>query len=185
MKHKPTTPPAKRTWLFALAITGGVCAYILGVFLPGQRATAELRREFEKQREFVEDCARLGEQIAAQQQELDRTLDYTDTWRDAAPSEARLAHVFVSITRHGSDAGIEIVRFEPQTADHMTLLKRVPLEIAFDGDYRQIFDFIARLETLDSDFWIESLRVDPLAGSQRLRCELRLVFFADRSNNSD
>lgn len=185
MKQKSSPPPVKRTWMFALAVTGSICAYIVGIFLPGHRATGALRRELEKQREFVENCARLGEQITTQQSELDRTLDYTDTWRDAAPTEARLAHVFVSITRHGSDAGIEIVRFEPQTADHMTLLKRVPLEIDCDGDYRQIFDFITRLETLESDCWIEALKVDPLAGSQRLRCELRMVFFADRSNISD
>ena len=185
MKKKPAAPPVKRTWLFALAVTGGVCAYILGLFLPGHRATAELRHQFETQRKFVEDCARLESEVNKQQQRLDQTEDFTHKWREEAPTEAHLANVFVDITRHGGEAGVEVVRFEPQPPERMKLLKRIPLEIACEGDYRQVFDFIARLESLPADCWIEALQIDPLAGSQRLRCELRLVLFADRPNDSD
>lgn len=185
MKKKPAAPPVRRTWLFALAVTGGVCAYILGIFLPGHRATAQLRSQFQAQQKFVEDCQRQQAEIAKHEQELDRTEDYIQQWRAAAPTESRLANVFVNITRQGNEAGVEIVRFEPQPAEQMKLLKRVPLEIACDGDYGQVFDFIARLESLDADCWIEALQIDPLAGSQRLRCELKLALFAGRPDNSD
>ena len=182
---KPTTPK-KRTWMFAVAVGGGMLGYVLLIFFPGQRATAALRRELEEKQRYVQDCQQLDNQIAAVEHELSRTAHFIDTWHGNSCSEARLAHVFVAVTEHAEKAGADIVRFEPQAIDSLDALQRIPVQMACEGSFSQLFCLLTNLESLAPDFWITDLKVEPVsAKSDRLRCELILAFFADKREISD
>jgi Tfp pilus assembly protein PilO len=182
---KKPSPP-KRSWLFAAAVVAGVVGYVVFLFLPGQRATAELRRELEDKQRFVTTNANVDAQIAHVDRELNRTLEFTKAWRAEAPTEARIAQVFVQITRHSEQAHVEIVRFEPQPIARMEHLEKAPIDMACEGTFAQIHDFLGHLESLKADFWITRMHCEPVtAGLPRLRCELSLTFFADRRKNSD
>lgn len=183
---KAKVPPPKRTWVFALAVTAAVAGYVLLFFFPGQRATANLRRELEEQLQFVKNCEALPAQIAATHAELARTREFVHAWKHSAPTEHRLAHLFVDITRRAEVSQTQIVRFDPQPVDKMARLDRIPLELACEGTFAALFQFLKGLEELDADVWIELLDCQPVAvGSSRLRCELRLSLFADQPENSD
>lgn len=183
---KKASPNPKRTWVFALSVTAGVAGYVFLIFLPGERATAQLRQQFEDQKHYIIQCGALDAKIIEVERELNRTDSFIAAWEEASPHEARLAHVFVDITRHADKAGASIVRFEPQPAEELALLKRVPVEMALEGTFSQIYSFLARLESLEPDFWIDSLEIEPVSSeSGRLRCELRLALFAGRPEISN
>ena len=185
-KTKTTSKSPKRTWVFALSVTAGVAGYVFLIFLPGERATAQLRQQFEDQEHYIIQCGALDARIIEVERELARTDGFIAAWEAASPHEARLAHVFVDITRHADKAGAAIVRFEPQPAEELALLKRVPVEMALEGSFSQIYGFLARLESLEPDFWVDRLELEPVsANSGRLRCELRLALFAARREISD
>jgi Tfp pilus assembly protein PilO len=176
----------KRPWLVATVLIGGMMLYFFAVFLPTRRAMAALRLESEQQRAFVLQHGGAGAKIALAEQELATTRQFIDQWHLAAPQEARLSLLFGDLTRHADGAGVQIVRFEPQQALRMNVLDRIPVEMACEGSFDQIFELIKRLEALPVDFWITSLRIEPVtAGSPRLRCELTLAFFAGRREISD
>jgi Tfp pilus assembly protein PilO len=180
---KTSSPKTKSGWLFAFAT---VCGYVMLIFLPGQKATAEMHRQLQQQRDYVLDCQHLDTQIAHLEQELKRTRHFNETWHQSSSSEERLAHVFVEMTEHANHAGTEIMRFEPQAAESLHYLRRVPVELALEGTFAQLSVFLTRLETLDAEFWIERLQVEPvLATPGRLRCELRLLLFAGVPEISD
>ncbi|HTN74867.1 MAG TPA: type 4a pilus biogenesis protein PilO [Pirellulaceae bacterium] len=184
MKKTPQRP--KRTWLFAVLVAAGVAGYVILVFLPGERATAALREEAEQKLAYVADSGAIREKIAVAEAELAHTNEFISAWREAAPNEHRLAKVFVDLTEHAEGAGADIVRFEPQPIDRMDALERIPVSIACEGSFAQLFTFLSNLESLEPDFWITELKFEPVVqGVNRLRCELNLAFFADRREISD
>src|SRR5687768_619542 len=115
---KKSAPP-KRNWLFILGVGGAVLGYVFALFLPGQHATAELRADLGKKRDFVVGSAQVGSQIAHLEKDLKRTKAFIKDWSAAAPTDARIAHVFVRITESAEQTGAEIVRFEPQPVAKM------------------------------------------------------------------
>lgn len=176
----------KNSWLFALIVSAAVACYVFLVFLPGQRATAELRQQFTQQQQYVMQSTKLGPQIAELEKELRRTHAFIRAWHADSPSEERLAHVFVAITEHANRAGADIVRFEPQAAEQLEYLRKVPLELAVEGSFTQLFTLVGALESLQAEFWIESLDMQPVPATPgRLRCELRLALFAGGTEISD
>lgn len=176
----------KNSWVFALVVGAAVAGYVFLVFLPGQRATAELRQQFTQQQEYVLQCGQLGPKIAGLERELKHTRAFNKAWHASAPSEERLAHVFVAITEHANRSGANIVRFEPQPAEQLEYLQRVPVEMAVEGSFAQLFALIGRLESMQAEFWIDSFDVQAVPATPgRLRCELRLALFAGGTEISD
>ncbi len=183
---KKSSKPTQHTWLFAVLISGSVLGYVFLIFLPGQRATASLYGEFIDKQNYVVDCHQFDSQIADVEAELKRTNNFIDDWRNNSCSEARLAHVFVEITEDAEQAGAEIVRFEPQPVEMLDSLQRIPVQMACEGNFVQLFNLLTNLEALAPDFWITDLKVEPVsAQSERLRCELSLAFFAGKREISD
>jgi Tfp pilus assembly protein PilO len=186
MKKISTSATAKRPYVFALAVTAGVAGYVFFFFVPGQRATAELRRELVSQKDYVLQSGEFSLKITELEKELERTKKFTHAWHAASPNDERLAHVFVKITEHANAANADIARFEPQPAEPLAYVRRVPLELAIEGNFLGIFEFIKRLETLDSELWIERMQFEPVpATAGRLRCELQLALFAGATEISD
>jgi Tfp pilus assembly protein PilO len=183
---KTITAPPQRTWIFCVAVAAGVLAYVLLIFMPGQRATAELRKQLIEQQQYVLQSVRLDAQIAQVEKELGQARDFTSHWHAASPTEERLAHEFLKITEHANRSGAMLVRFEPQPVESLDYLRRVPLELALEGSFSQVFDFLSRIESLDAEFWINRLQLDPVPATKgRLRCELQLVLFAGQPKDSD
>lgn len=176
----------KRAWVFGIVVTAAVACYMFLVFLPGQRATAELREQFTQQLQYVQQCGQLGPKIASLERDLKQVRQFNRSWHAASPSEERLAHLFVTITEHANAARADIVRFEPQPAEQLDYVRRVPVEIALEGSFTQLYEFLARLESLPAEFWIDRLDLQTIDASPgRLRCELRMELFAGQSEISD
>jgi Tfp pilus assembly protein PilO len=185
MKKNLKTAPS-RSWLFPVAVISGVAGYLFLVFLPGQRATAELREQFKQQQQYLLESTMLEPKIHQAESELAKTKRYRDAWHNSAPSEERVAHVHVDITEKANQSGAEIVRFEPQPAETSAYLRRLPLELALEGTFHQLFAFLAQLERLDAEFWIDSMHIESVPSTPgRLRCELRLALFAAERKISD
>jgi Tfp pilus assembly protein PilO len=190
MKPAPTPVNQKkqtrRAWLLSAVVVGGVLAYVFLIFLPGRRATAALRLELDQKRQYVLLHAGTASKIAAAEDELKRANQFIQAWHNTAPTEARIAQVFGEITRHADAAAVQIVRFEPLAVEKLAHLHRIPVSMAYEGSFEQIFAFLAKLETLPTDFWVVDLELAPVtAGSPSLRCELTLAFFAGHNEISD
>jgi hypothetical protein len=68
----------------------------------------------------------------------------------------------------------------------MQVLAQHRVTVHFHGTFKQVFDFIRRVEELPATVWLPSLRVsaDQQNGST-LRGELNLTIFVDRTDSAD
>jgi Tfp pilus assembly protein PilO len=172
--------------LFALAVGSTVCF----VFLPRQRAIADLRRQVEARMKYIQESQHLDALIVKMENDLAAVSSYVDNRASQAPADGDLDAVFGSIANEAESSGVETKRFQPhpeyEKGKDEDAIKRMAATLVTEGDFQQLFDFLGRLERLPLTFWIDGLQLQHVEdGSDRLTCELNLVIFADNRGNSD
>jgi len=173
-------------WAIILPLAAGVGLYLWLFFLPGMRATAEIREELRNKQEEVlgQDELRKSEQDI--QQELTATQAFNKAWDAHAPSDPEVAALFGKITEQANLAGVTTTRFEPQAGVDYELFRQVPLQMSVKGTYAEIYALLAGLEQLGQTIWIDNVALDATqTESTTLGCDLQLVVFADSTKNSD
>jgi Tfp pilus assembly protein PilO len=174
-----------RNLLAILLFSGGAVAYALLLFLPMQAKTATLRSELATQREFVTQAISLNDSMAAVDKELHATRDFAAAWREASPPAAQLAPTFGAITRCAADAGVEVLRFDPQPTAALETVTRAPLSISCSGKFHEVLYFLELLESLPQTIWVNDMLLSAeQTASGGTTCELSLVVFADNREGS-
>jgi Tfp pilus assembly protein PilO len=178
-----------------LLLGGGAMVYAFAIFLPTQRSTALLQAEIDANQDFIHRAETTAGTLAAVEQQLQAARGFAQDWHASAPQAAHLAPMLGAITRCATEAGVMGLHFDPRPAQPLAAVSRVPLVLACDGTYEQIFELLRKLEALPQSIWIEDLRMGNAAASeaaaseseneQSVHCELTLVVFADNRKESD
>ena len=176
----------QRTWLITGVVAAAAIAYVFLVFLPGQRSIHTLRTQLgEREQQILQAESLLGplEQAA---QRLARTREVSAQWRSAAPSHSRLTEQYALLSRSAAEAGLIVERLDPQPPVELQLLAQHAVNLQFQGQFAQLFDFVRRLEQLPGTIWVSNLRLtsDGQTG-KTLRGELTLTIFIDRTDYAD
>lgn len=169
--------------LFTLAAGSTVCF----VFLPRQRAIADLRREVETRKQFIQESQHLDAMIVKMENDLAATSAYVSRRAKQAPADGDLDMVFGSIAKEAENAGVVTHRFQPHADEKdEAAIKRMTVTLVTEGSYHQLVEFLARLEGLPLVLWIDGLHLQRVGDeTDRLTCEMDLVIFADNRGNSD
>jgi Tfp pilus assembly protein PilO len=166
----------------------GACAiaYVMFVFLPGQRAIGELNRlRHEKQQHILESTS-LVEQLSVAQQRLSLTQTCSRNWRATAPDQAELVATYAGLTEAAQAAGLALRRFDPQSPVEGQLIGEHNLSLEWQGSFPQLFEFIRRLEQLPPTIWVRQFNLAAgNADGETLQGGLTLTIFVDHADNSD
>jgi Tfp pilus assembly protein PilO len=178
-------PSKPRTLVMTIGLGAAVVAYAFGVFLPGQRATAELRKQLREKRMAIMQADRLLYPIYDAETELSRAKEFLDKSKAAAPAEDEIASVMAEVHRRALATGVEVVRFEPRKPTSLETVNQHPVAVTLEGRFHAVWTFLHKLETLEAPLWISDLRVDPKEGLEdELQLELVLTVFSDKEKNS-
>jgi Tfp pilus assembly protein PilO len=174
-----------RNLLTTLLLGGGAVAYVFLMFLPMQAKNALLRDELRAQQQFIDGSFALTNSITSIDKELHAARDFAAAWRESAPPAGQLAPTFGAITRCAADAGVEVLKFDPQPTEAMETVTRAPLALSCSGKFHEVLYFLELLESQPQTIWVEDMLLSSSStDSGRMGCELTLVVFADNREGS-
>lgn len=175
-----------RTGIITAALAIAALAYAFFVFLPTQRKINQRREELTTQQNYVMAARNAKDGVQRKRVELDRALAFIELWEKAAPDQGRMALLFANITDHARQANTITSKFDPQPISRMDQIERIPIAMGNQGNFRQLFDLVKRLESLSETIWVDELQIEALSqDSQLLKCELNLAIFAVNREISD
>lgn len=182
---KPLTKKP-RSWMVTAALSATAIAYVVFVFLPGQRAIGDMRKQLHEKQQFIVQADRLVFAIERASADLQSAHEYAEGWRAEAPSEAKLAAKLGQITQRAQQSGLTLGRFDPQPVVKLDAVWQAPITLVGEGDFQQICEFLRLVETMPGTVWVQNLRLDN-GGKEDgpLRCEMTLTVFADNRDISE
>ena len=182
-----TARTSNRRALVITAMMAVSClAYVFAEFLPQQRVIREMQQELEERRKVVMDADRLQPELQRVGDDVDRGQQRNAVWRAATPQTGRLTAVFERLTEAAELAQARVTRLEPQAADPLSTVSRIPLTVEVEGQFSAVCDFIGRLDRLAEPVWIEELQLEPIgATGESISGQLTLVIFAGNPEISD
>ena len=180
------TAKKPRSWVLTTILAASAVAYVAFVFLPGQRAIGEMRKQLHEKQQFIVQADRLTFAIQKAADDMQAALEFAEEWRSHAPSEAKLAATFGRITECAQTAGLSVHRFDPQPLVRLDSIWQAPVSMVAEGEFTQVFAFLGSIEAMPGTLWIQNLRMENGAkDGVRLRCEMTLIVFADNRDFSE
>lgn len=173
------------SWLVTLPLLAVSLTFVFWYFGPRQADLRQLQSELEL-KEVSLAYSTLPAQIRSAQQVLIETGDFVQAWR--SNSATPLADVFSEISQIIADSGSKATSFDPEPAVEWEFLRRVPLTVAFEGSFQQVFDVLLKLEQMSQPMWILSLHFEKARkrGNESIvACELKLAIFTGKTNSND
>jgi len=196
------TQKRNRKSLAATAVLATVAlAYVFFVFLPKQEEIAEMRRELDRQQEFLLRVDRLRYSIKTADEELTLATNYSQQWQSRSPSKTDFNE---KLARAADESGVTITKFEPQPVEKMAHICQLPINLSSEGTFVEMLQFLSEIESFETTIWLESLAIERLAvrpsssdrrnaeeaserqnGETYVRCQMTMKVFADKSKFSD
>ena len=175
-----------RSWIVTLLLAASALGYVFFLFLPGQKAIADLRGQLRTKQDLVTQMSSVAQQMQHMEKQLSHARQYTGVWEATAPGQVELSSLFSAITTHTKQAGTKTIRFDPQSAVKMDTVRKIPVVLESEGSFGQIFDLLNRLENLRPTIWIDDLLLEGDGeNGENTKCELTMVIFADNPDISD
>jgi Tfp pilus assembly protein PilO len=173
-------------WLATSGMAVLTIAWLLVFFLPGLKASREMRNDIEAKQVLISQAELLSMQFQSGQAEQRETAGFVESRREPMPSPAEVSDLFGRIAGLAGESGPKVTRFEPAAAVEYDTLTRIPLELGCQADLQGAWRFLEALESLPSPVWIEKLKLEAKSEDrQTLQCDINLAVFADKSGLSD
>ncbi len=186
MKPRAASLSSAPTWLVMLGLLLAALAYVLLVFVPFQRSIADLSRQLRDKRLHVMQADQLILPLANETQRLAEIRQHTDRWEQHAPDPQELASFYARMSEQARQTDIQLLKFEPQPPRNLQSLRQYAVALSVQGDFEQLFEFLARIERLPQTVWPTHVRVtQPEGGAASLQGEMTLTFFGDLSGSAD
>ena len=175
-----------KSLLLTVVMSAGSLAFAFLVFLPIQRSIGSLRGELDAKRQFILEAEKLKSRIIEMEATLKKARSVVEAWQADAPSDDEMSTFIGQISVLASQAGAVPGRITPRHPIALASLHRHPAELAVEGTFLQLSDFLRKLESQPNTVWINALSLEPLSEDREvLRCEISFSVFADNSGDSD
>lgn len=180
------TPTTKmQSWMITAIVATAALGYAWFLFLPGQSAIAEMRADLQNKTDYLLTSQNLAPQIADTNRRLAEAKEFLAKTKREISSEETLEVVVRDITRAARDGGVRIAKLEPQAKVPLEKLVQMPVVVGVTGGFPQVHAWVRRVESLDAAIWVDSVRLNAAGGNgANLECEVKIVVFADRADNS-
>lgn len=182
-RTSPRKGRAPRTWLITGLLAGIAVAYVVFIFLPGQRSISKIRADVQERRQQIVQAQALTTTVAGARVRLAAAREVGQRWRTDAPRQSQLITHFASLTQQAQESGVAIDRLDPVPAVELNLIAQQNVTVQFHARFAAVFDFLRRLESLQGTLWIRDLRLHLNREDDNvLRGELTLTIFVDRAD---
>jgi Tfp pilus assembly protein PilO len=156
------------------------------VFLPFQKTIANLSRQLKDKRLHIVQADQLTLPLANERKRLAEIAKETNRWEELAPDPQQLAVFYARISEQARETDLQLVKFEPQAPRILHSLRQYAVALSIQGDFEQLFEFLARIERMPQAISPSHLRVtQPPGGGASLQCEMTLTFFGDLAGSAD
>ncbi len=172
-------------WATTVALVVVGVAFLYFWFIPNRRAIEGLRGELQVQHDLAAQEPIVRLEVEKTQRKMQAAETFVASWKRSAPREADVAAMYGTISEALADAGCQTQSFVPRDPQAMAHLRRIPIELAVQGDLAGLFDALGRIEKLPAEIWIESLSIKKPERQDLLRSEASLVIFSENSDKSD
>jgi Tfp pilus assembly protein PilO len=173
-------------WLVTVSLAAATAVYFVLVFLPGRKTIAQLEADVMQKQGVVAQGTGLAAALASSDKELAATRAYNAAWKQRGPSEKELHALYAQISDLAKAAGTATTHFDPKPIEEFKRLREIPLAMGCTGTFRQVCDFLRKLEGLSMVIWVDSLDLKPVReAGEAVLCEINLIVLADNSNSSD
>lgn len=167
-------------WIVIVPVVAGTVAFVALVYLPTRQKINDLREQAIEKEDFVQQTDSMAAVFAATTDSLNQAKQYVDHWQIHSPDRAGLYKLFSRINELAKQSGTVTTRFDPKPVIKYDTLQRIPLELGCTGDFEQIYRFLAELEKLPQEIWIEQADLRKEGGLEGdVSCEIRLAIFID------
>jgi Tfp pilus assembly protein PilO len=167
------------SWIVTLPLVAAAVAYFMVFVLPGRRAIGELREQIRVKEEYVDKAAGVATSLASRKQDLEKARAYAAVWQQRTLEDSEITAFYGRIHEAARSAGTRFTRFDPQPPTSYQRLTRIPVTLGCSGSFAQIHDFLWHLEAMPATLWMEALRIEKAAESDKdASCEVVLVIFA-------
>jgi Tfp pilus assembly protein PilO len=174
------------TWIVTLSIALVALAAIVFVFLPFQKTIANLSRQLRDKRLHIVQADQLTLPLAKERRRLAEVRQQTGRWEEYAPDPHQLALFYARISEQARQTDLQLVKFEPQAPRNLQSLRQYAVALSIQGDFEQLFEFLARIERMPQAIWPSHVRItQPEGGAASLQCEMTLTFFGDLAGSAD
>ena len=191
-RHNPAKMPAtakfhRGSWIVTVPIAAIAVGYVTLFFLPGKRAIDEVRNQIDQKEQYMnQTAAGVAQSLNKARQELRRTETYNDDWKKRAPAFGKLSALYGKITSLANTVGTTTTRFDPEPIAAYETIREIPIAVACNGSFPQIFEFLRGIDSLDEEVWVKEMRLGETTGdSELVSCEITLVVFGDNPDISD
>ncbi len=192
MKKAKLSP---RNYLVTAALAGAALAYVFLVFLPAQASITEMRTEIEQKRQYIAESDRLVFTIDQNRQRLLKVHEFNAAWEEHAPAAGQLSPVLADISQAAADAGVTMLRLEPQPSQPYEVVSRAGILLICEGEFAGLMQFIHSIESHPATLSIESMdlstrEADTLADNAAgagasMQASLNLAVFTNKAGSSD
>ncbi len=180
------TNTKRNDWMITVPLAAVAVAYVVLVFLPGRRATDELKDQIALKQQTIGQTPGSVNALKASGKELARTRAYNTAWEQHAPARGEIPILHAKIRELAESAGTVITRFDPERSQTHGVLREIPLSVGCTGAFVEIFEFLRGLEGMPEAIWINSFNLEKTDATRgTMDCEISLVVFADNPENSD
>jgi len=174
--------PRYNSWFVTVPLALGGLAFVFWFYRPTLSGIGELRAELELKQLALAEAVALPQKLRQVNQQLAETREFVATRRGGLEAP-RLADVFGEITSIVSASGAKTTRLEPEPVVRMRCLNRVPVTLACEGSFPQVYRMLRRLEQMPHTIWIEDLHVTREAKEGAVvKCVLKLAMFTGQAN---
>jgi Tfp pilus assembly protein PilO len=180
------TKPRRNSLVVTIPLAAAAAAWVIFVFLPIQRAINHLRDETSQMQQY---CGRSQSNLPLLQRtgrELANVRQRVASWDQITPSPKDLTVLLGQISMSIQSAGLRTTRFDPSPTVSYDRIAQIPVSLGVTGSFRQVFALLSKIEAMSPIVWIERLEIEKAgAPTQAVSCNIELVVFADKLDNSD
>ena len=175
----------KGMWVVAAISAAGVAAYLVLFFTPRHREIAEIRRQADERTRYALQAGGSASAAAQTTEELNETKRFVHAWRAEAPREESVIGLFQEISQAAQAAQITNLRIEPAAVQKLAAVWRMPVKVAVEGRFAELFEFVRSVERLSTAVWVSDLEITPAEReSESLRMNMTLTIFGPRPDFS-
>jgi Tfp pilus assembly protein PilO len=174
-----------RGLIVTVVAIAGTIGYVLGLFLPGQKAIARKRTELKDKQQFVATAGLTIASASGTEKDLQVARSHVELWRQNASAESGGVLLLGDLAALAAEAGVSLHRLTPQEPLLFDTVRQQRLDLEIEGSFANVIRFLQGVEERPETIWIPKLDMQASQeDAQKVQCGVSLVVFADNRGNS-
>ena len=180
-----------KSWILIAVLVAVLVGYVAVSFIPKYHEIEKLDKDLAAKQDFITQSEKTAPLLLDTEKKLADTAAYNKTWTKHAPRPGEISLLLGKINTLARSANVAINSFDPEPAEKLDRLRRMPLALDCSGRLPEIFNFLAELERMPQTIWIKNVTIERnnrrTEGEYRgtTQCKIDVAIFMDNLDNSN